>query len=466
MASMNLALPHHSIGARLASNAAVMLGAGAAYQVVSLASLLVVARLYTPEQLGTLTTMVAIGAIVAGLVGGRYDLAIVTEPVVERAVILTRLSLILAFAGAAISGCGGLIFATASASSMLTHEIADGLWLLPCLTFTMALTSIGIACATRTRRYRLIAAAQVTSVVVGSICQIGFTFLLPLSIGLPSGLVVGQAIGIAVFWSAFRELGIGLAIRIRAYSLIEEAFRARSYPLHAAPYSFLAQFYVQLPQLLISTLYGLATAGQFSNAVRLTAAPIAMLPAAISPVLFGEIARSPEDPRWGRRVAILTGACGFLSAPFVAAIICAGPAVFVLALGPQWLPAGQYAQQLVLASLLIALVSGYDRLFDVFRLQRLRLVLMLINTLVVAVLLFGLSMGGATAEQFILVVALLQILLAFNWSFWAFGKSGFSLHLLLVAWGSTTIATVVFVLFFDFVDLSSMLSRAATFSVR
>src|SRR5688572_125410 len=80
-----------STGRRLASNAALLFSASVASQLLSFGGLLVVARLYAPEQVGSLAVIVALGLVVSIIASGRFDLAAVTEPTDERATIYVKL---------------------------------------------------------------------------------------------------------------------------------------------------------------------------------------------------------------------------------------------------------------------------------------------------------------------------------------------------------------------------------------
>jgi O-antigen/teichoic acid export membrane protein len=444
----------------LLSNASLLLGASILYQVVSLAGLFVIARVYSPDQLGGLTTVVALGALAASLAGGRFDLAIVTEPEMDESGRLLCLSALLAAVGGALAAVGCAVFALIGDSSRASPAFLQALWFLPLLTVTMGLTPVGVACATRARRYELIAGTQLASVVLATGAQILLPDILSKDISLPVGLVIGQTVGLLVLSPAVHTLYPSFA-SVKARDLLHTAWRARTYPMHAAPYSFLIQLYAQLPQLLIGAFYGLGMAGQYSNAVRLTAAPINVLPTSMAPVVFGEIARTPADRRWGHQVALLSAICGVLASPFVAAVLSCGPTAFRLVLGPDWLQAGAFAQQVVFASLLIALVRGYDRIFDVYGLQRLRLGLSMAYTVIVAAVLGGTALAGIEIEHFVLLSVLLQIVFAANWSYWAFLKAGFSIKPLLLALSAAILSILVFWYLFSLIDLQALLIRGA-----
>jgi O-antigen/teichoic acid export membrane protein len=444
------------ISRKFASGAAILFTASVTTQILSLCGLLVIARLYSPEQVGSFAVAVAIGSIVATLVGGRLDLAIVTEQAHGDAHVVAKLATGLALVGAIVTQIGCLIFIALAGTATISPTLRPALTLLPEITLMTSLNMVGAGCAIRERRYGLVAGNQVMIAAGTLLAQITAIDWLGSGAALLAGFLFGQLCGFALLSRTIFAYLFPLHVDGGMKTLKTVAWAVRAFPLHTAPYSFVGQLYAQLPQLLVSFFYGLGPAGQYSNAVRLTFTPLVMLPTAIGQVMFGEMARDPNDKAWGYRVAAITAVSGAIMSVFVAAVLCAGPALVALLLGPKWADAGEIAQQVVVASFVTALVAGYDRIFDVLGLQKGRLLLILGSATVLTAGMLAAGMLHTPLQVFVLVIVTLQVISAANWSFWAFHLSRFPMRKLIEAWGWTAAATSLWWGLFAWIGLASI----------
>jgi lipopolysaccharide exporter len=449
-----------SVGRRLASNAALLFIAGLISQVFTFGGLLVIARLYAPEQVGSFAVVVAIGAIITTVASGRFDLAIVIEHVEERAVIYAKLVAALTVAGSVVALAGSaatMLFVSTAMSASLSAVLL----FLPALVFTGGLKMASVGSVTRSRQYSLLALHQVV-IAAGTLAgQTAFAFVLPTDLGLAAGYLIGQVAGLFVLRSALRALVRPTRLEGGRHGVWQAVVDARTFPLHAVPYSFVQQLYYQLPQLMIATFYGLNLSGQYSTAERITYGPIALLPAAVSQVLFGEMARTPQDKLWGRRIAIVTASSGIVMSIFVAAVLSAGPDLAVWLLGDRWLAAGELAQQVAVASLLTALVNTYDRIFDVFGRQRLRLFVFIFNTVILAGVLSIFGVAGVALPTFVLVMVVVKVAAELLCAGCAFKASGFPMTHLVYAMVGTAASTAVWWMAFQSIDLPALVRALA-----
>lgn len=455
--------PDGPTGRTFASNAAVLFVVGACSQLFTLAGLVFLARIFKPEHFGALATIVSLGAILATIASGRFDLGIVVDTLEVRAAryveLVTGLSLVSAVF-IALCWVAAVLFGM---TTNLTPSLITGMWFLPAIVLANGFNLAMVGCAIRERRYGMIAASQFVNAACTLVAQLLMAILVPLNIALPMGYVCGQVSALALLtpltWTFLRSIEHEKTIA----GLWDLAVDGRTYPFHVTPYSFIGQLYAQVPQLLVTYFFGMSVSGQYSNAVRISFAPMTLLPSAIGQVLFGEMARSPKDKAWGRRIAATTTATGVFLSFYVAALVSAGPELMTVVLGPQWRLSGHISQVVVVGSLAVALVAGHDRVFDVFGLQRLRLLLTMTNTLVLAAVLAGVGAAHASLTIFMLTLITVQSVASFSWGIFALRSANFPIKPWLKGLSHTMLAVLVWLFVFEEVNLASLVPMIAKF---
>lgn len=327
-------------------------GTGGA-QLIAVAAVPILTRLYSPEDFGVLAVFVAIVSIFAPVVTLRYVLALPLFRHDGMAMNLLILSLGLmlglsALLGFALWTWGAPLFALFSA-----NLLAPWWWLIVFGVLGTAAYDMFAMWGTRQRAYRLIAQTSLTQSAAGATIKIVLGLLSLQPLGLLIGHVMAQAAGFGRLLTGFRnELRANLHyVRLSRIRIV--AWRHRGFPIWRLPSQFLMAFSMQAPLLFVSALYDGGTAGQFALAMTAIALPMNLVGRATSQAYYGEAAAVHRDPEklWHMSLSVQLRLALF-AVPSTAMLFFAAEPLFALVFGDEWRQAGRFTSILAIFLLL------------------------------------------------------------------------------------------------------------------
>jgi len=379
------------VAARQVTN--LSLGA-AASQALLVVAQIVLGALYTPAEFGAFYTATALGGLLAIVVTGRYEMAIPLADTDDDARGLTALCLLLASAGSTALLAVAAI-ATVVAGDTVRHLVGPGLWLVPLVTFGMAIYTVQRLTQGRYERFGLVARAGVGGTLLQVLTQIGGGLLGGSSSALTIGYVLGRLGSAAgMMHGSRRSEGARPTLR----RMRELARTWREFPLLNTWPALLNGISASGVAPVVRAFYGVSFAGLFGYASYILAAPSALLSQAVAGVLLPRMAgieREGRDsaPSLHRTATALT----YVSTVFFGAVMLVGPEAFALL--P---PAGRWRDAGVVAALLapwlaVSFVSSPLSTYATVRrrLGRLLVVSVVEAGLRLAALAVGLLAGGA-----------------------------------------------------------------------
>lgn len=327
-------------------------GGAATAQVLTILSMPLLSRLYTPEEFGIFGIFLSVLGISACLATLQY----------ENAIPLPRSprsgSNLLAVAVTVLLGTTtiflGVIFSAATTYfGVKAHKLQWLFWLLPPTFFVTGLYLALLGWALRMSDFRAVTQSRISQAAVVASTQICLGLGGITSIGLALGNMLGWAAGAALLsraaWHSGRKVlpGISLAGMGRA------AWRYRKFPLVSSFSAMLEMTQLQAPVLLVAALYGAEVGGLFLLANRVTLLPINMLALSVMQVMTNQATREARSPEIFARLLPRVLASLFAAGAVIAGLIAAvGPLVFDLVFGHKWAQAGLFVR--ALAPLLLA----------------------------------------------------------------------------------------------------------------
>ena len=330
-------------------------------QGVTFFMMIVLARIYTPRDMGLLATYVSVASILVAVAALRYDMAIMLPRKELEALSVARLGMVCLtavslLATAASFPLSGLI------ERQWGHEVALWMPLVGLTTFLMSAVELFKYWFNRNSDYRAIAVNQAEQ-------QIGLTsgqlVLGAAGMGGMAGLLLGHTAGqIFAFANLGRQAGpLWRRLPQDAPSLRWAARRYRRMPLLNGPNALADALRTNGIQLLIGG-YSVASLGQFQMAWRYLDAPLILINGAVARVFFQKLSTiEPGQMRPLVRVtikrAILIGL-----APF-ALIYALSPWIFPFFLGSQWTESGSFARALTPWLFMMLITSPISNLFIV-----------------------------------------------------------------------------------------------------
>ncbi|WP_201529343.1 lipopolysaccharide biosynthesis protein [Psychrobacter frigidicola] len=355
-----------------------MVGGGiAAAQAIALAFMPFLTRLYGPEAFGIAAAFAAIVSIITPIATMGYANAIVMPESDEDAAAVARLSILCGLTIAPISLIVVHIGKPWLASWTGMEQTPYILYLIPVTLLVGAFLSVANQSAIRAHLFKAKARAYVESTLVTNISKLVGGILAPSGLLLIILTLIGQVTNFVMQMLRVPRSGVLKPSNWFGFNGVRTAaVSQRDFAIYRMPQSILNAVSVGLPTILLASMFGASSAGQYSLAVLVLAAPVVLLGQAVGEVFYPKItraitAKSTHAP--GLLIKVTLGLFVLGIIPF-GAMFFFGNDVFSLIFGAEWELAGRYSQWISLW-LLTTLVSGPSiAALPVLRLQRFLLI--------------------------------------------------------------------------------------------
>jgi O-antigen/teichoic acid export membrane protein len=368
-------------------------------QVLALAAVPLLSRLYSPDDFGVFTVISALVASIGTVAAFRFELAV---PLPERerdAHALVTLGLAAAFITAVLGTAAVAVMGDAVAAIFDQPKLRPWLWLVPPTAAAMGIAHLLNQLAIRQRHYGSIGRRNFFQSLTILLTQLAAGAAGLRSGGMALGLGVGQVAGALSLLPSARLGGAEARASRNRRGLWEIALRYRRFPLLLAPSGLLNVLGHQLPILLIAYWYGGAVAGWLGLTQRVLAMPIALVGAAVAQVYLAELSRAARANS-GRARSIFLGASkklALIAAPGLLVVVVIAPAVFSVLFGEEWESSGVYAQAMAVYMATQFVVSPPSQTLVVLGRQGLQLAWDTSRILLVTGAVSATALGGASA---------------------------------------------------------------------
>lgn len=324
---------------------------------VALALMPILTRVYTPADFGALSLYMGVFSIVATLSTLRYETAIILPRTNRSAINLVILPVCLA------TLVGAVLVAVVNCSPRLAMSLPASLPLV----FGVHLGVQGAfesltAWTVRHRSYGWTSLARFVSNALSSVAQVAFGMMLPCSVSLIAGSVVGPGFAVLALFLLDERLRASLP-NISPKIMWLAAGRYRSFPLLEVPSVILNSLSGNAPVVLLGIAYGSTVAGWYGVGARALAMPALLFGIATGRVYLAEaslLARQTGSRLSPLFLLTIRRSLFLLALPFAVAVFAA-PQLFAMGFGEQWREAGVYCLILApwtLAHLMATVISG------------------------------------------------------------------------------------------------------------
>ncbi|UCJ14910.1 oligosaccharide flippase family protein [Pseudomonas sp. MM211] len=338
-------------------NIATVASGTAGAQVITLALMPVITRIYGPETYGVLGVFMSLAFMLIPVAALTYPVAIVLPRRDADARGLIRLSLLVACAFSVLVAAVIALFGEKLASLTGVTQIAPFLMLLPLVLLAGAALEVTQQWLIRQQRYRLTAGVAVQQAIAHN----GLRIAVGLLHASPTALLLSTAVGpvlhtLMLNWGLRRSPSVNTqeAATGAQLSTRELALQYHDFPLYRAPQMLINAVSQNLPTLVLAVFFGPVAAGFFALCKQALNVPTQLIGKSVADVYYPRISAAvhnhePITAMLAKATAALALA-GLL--PF-ALVFCFGPQLFALVFGEQWAVAGEYARWLALAEYMI-----------------------------------------------------------------------------------------------------------------
>lgn len=384
---------------------AVLVSAGVVGQLIQLVAIPLVARLYTPSDFGVFAVFTAIFAISLVISGLRYELAIPLVGGENNA--LALLLLVLALNGFSAFVVVTVIFFWGSwiADALNVPDLWAILWLLPVVLIGAGGYKSFQFWAIRNRAFSIVARTRVFQSASNAALQLGCGFISLGPTGLAAGQLAGSSMGVMslarlVPFSRLAWIKRTLLRRMRIL-----AVRYKRFPKYDIAASLTDEVSVQLPNILLASLFSPTVAGFYILVDRIVMRPLGLISQSIGQVMYS---RSREHISKGNIATystyIVLTLLIFISIPTIIMFVYSED-IFVILFGEKWGEAGIYAGWLTVGMAAHFIYSSVSLTLMATNAQNINLCIHVsMLALKVSALLYGYFVGSAFAA--IVAVAL------------------------------------------------------------
>jgi O-antigen/teichoic acid export membrane protein len=323
-----------------ARNVLTLVSGTAIAHAITALTLIAIARLYTPNDLGVLGLFASIYYILSVIACLRFDVAIPLPEYDSEARDVFWLALLSGVIVSILTGIVLIFIYYFLISRMGLDTIYTYLWILPFSLFVTACFSALQNWQVRLKSFGRVARARVGQSASASAVQICAGLTSPSPIGLIAGFVVNGGAATAFILAGMWRKSELWSLRPDPSRLLPAFKKYSFYPKYSTWEALANSASIQVPILLIGVLVSEAEIGQLLLAASVVQAPMALFGTATSQVFLSQ---APERARQGRLGEITrdTMRASFkVGAPALLVIAIASPFVFPLVFGPEWSRAG------------------------------------------------------------------------------------------------------------------------------
>lgn len=333
-------------GSSFARNVASLVTGTAVAQVINFLFSIVLTRVYSTAEFGTLSIFMSIVAVVLVFSSGKYDVAMVVARDEKDAPRLFSLGMWI---------CAGIALVTALLAGAIMlfdlpfykgHEVHSWLLWVPVSLVLLTGGQMFWMWYVRKKNFKPLAGiriAEAASYGLSALLLKSFDALGLLFATLTSQLVAFIAMGAGIF----RRDGFA-RFRYRAKELKETAVTFKEFPVVNIPQGFIDMFQMNAIVLVLAATLGVAAAsviGLYSHCMRVLQVPMRLVILPVSHVFLSEASerfRSGGDLYALVKKTVMRTALIALPIPIV--LMAAGPFLFAFVFGEEWRTSGEFAR--------------------------------------------------------------------------------------------------------------------------
>ncbi|CAM4431581.1 lipopolysaccharide biosynthesis protein [Paenibacillus phoenicis] len=366
-------------------NVAVLASGTVVSQVIVMATLPVLTRLYSPTEYGTYSMYLSIIGILLMVISFSYENAITLPEDDRTASNVLSLSLRICIGVSIASGIGIHILEEPLSAwlheSYLTHYY---------LFFIVSLFGAGFYqilnyWSIRKKYFKQLARTKYTQSLSQVSSQIGLSLFHLGPLGLIIGDIIGRFGGLLPQWKLWRRDVKSQAITSDWADLKESAYRYRRFPFLSMAAGLLNSVVLYVPTILLASFYGPQVAGWFALCQRILGSPMTLIMTSVRNVYLAESADSminhphklyPLFRKTVRNVFLFGALVIFI-------IVGVGPYLFSFLFGEEWARSGSFIRILSMMYLSQFVANSVGSTIDVMERQDLHLYREIIRTVLI-----------------------------------------------------------------------------------
>jgi len=340
-------------------------------QLITLVSIPILTRIYTPEEFGLVALFIGMVNVFAVASNGQYDLAIVLPKRTGQTFHLLVGSVFLALIFSIITLFIVVVFFDKLSGLFEADVYKKIIWLLPLAVFLVASHKSLSSWYNRSRAYRIIGVNRLIQNTGQTGVRLGRNFFSNGHWGLVMGFFAGEVIscGVMVIQILKKEFWRFKYLSIK--SIIKSFREYLNFPLFLMPMGILNSFSTYLLVFALSLVTSSAMVGHYERAWRVINFPLSLISASFGSVFYEKMNRTSNR-------------CKFYLLSYFGNLVLAllilfpiaiwGEEIFSFVLGPEWVIAGRIARIILPLTIFSFATECISTIFSVLKKNQLLLV--------------------------------------------------------------------------------------------
>ena len=329
------------------ANVGTILAGNVVAQIIGFFSLLVITRLYSPDDFGRLmliSSFIGLFSVIASL---RYEISIVLPKTDSRAQNILALCLLI------VSGYSLLLMFSVPFLKdyidiwMNMEGLGNLLWLVPVGVLITGFNSVFNYWYTRKKKYHLLSICRVAASVTTAGIKISAGLLFgSIAFWLIAGNVIGLIIAAAIFGFKFiGEYFYDVRKSISKQKIVDVAKEFNKFPIFNAPTALINSLSQNIPNFLFAFYFSPEVVGFYGLANSILRKPILLLSDAIRKVFLQKVSELQSASK-SLRESFVKATLGLVVIGIIpfGGIMVGGEWIFSVFFGKEWSMAGYYSQ--------------------------------------------------------------------------------------------------------------------------
>ncbi|QFF98027.1 hypothetical protein PB01_03895 [Psychrobacillus glaciei] len=314
-------------------------------QIIVLAASPLLTRLFSPEDIGTLTVFTTLLVFITIIMTFKYELAIVIPKSKREAISVFNLTIIIVIMMTILLTVTLIIGKDFFISVLKLDELKSIYLILPLTAFLLGISNILNFWFVRSESYQTISKSKLIQSTVTSSSQIVGGLLNLGTKSLIFGYLIGQ-FAVTLFYLRKFNKDIKSSYFFSKKGIKKVAIKYNDLPKYNATQSLVNSFSSNFIIILFSISFSSAVVGYYAMAIRLVQFPIAVITSSVKDVFFKELTKvfNSNIKRYHMYLLKYTLTLIVIAiVPFVIIYLYA-PDIFSFALGAEWAVAGEYSK--------------------------------------------------------------------------------------------------------------------------
>jgi O-antigen/teichoic acid export membrane protein len=363
----------------------------AAGQIISLVTIPILTRLFSPEEFGIFAVFMGLSSILISIACGRYELAIMLPKNNNNAYQIFIISFYFVIFFSLLSL--GIIYAFQDKIAMYfkIETYKDYLYFIPLSVFISGIYLMLSNWFTRFKDFKRIAVSKVMQSGTGVISKISFGVLKFNSTGLIIGDIIGQFF--SVLYLLFKnKKQLSLEFYKKDFNVMKKEFlENKNFPLFSMPMAFLNSISIYILIYVFTVLFTASIVGFYLQANKVITYPLNFLTTSFTSVFYQKLTTTANK--------LKLYLYSYLISFFSACIICFpflfwGEEIFGFFLGKEWAYSGKMAQILIPITIAGFATRNVSSVFSLLKNQQISLIWQIIY-LAVAIVIFYIYSGDS-----------------------------------------------------------------------